>query len=124
MRYSLGMKVGAISLVAFASIAMLSMQMSGLHLHAGKQSTDTAVHGAHIHDADPDGDDHSADIDVSVIDFGTVWSKVMPFLVAILPAALTVIWVFHSLWPPVVALIPPRRQSRWRPPLRAPPLSP
>jgi hypothetical protein len=117
------MKFVSLSIVAFAGFAMLSMQMSGLHLHAGDHGDDAALHGAHVHDVDPSGHDHTADVDVPLIDFGIVWSKIMPVLMAILPTALAIVWVLHTLWPPSTTLIPLRRRSRWRPPLRAPPLS-
>ncbi len=113
-----------LSIIALACTAMLSMQMSGLHLHAGGPSGDVGVHGAHLHDVDPDGHDHSADVDVSLIDFGIVWAKFMPALLAVFVTLPAIVWVLHALWPPPTALIPLRRRLRWRPPLRAPPLSP
>ena len=118
------MRLAPLSIVAFAGVAMLLMQFSGLHLHAGDHVDDAALHGAHVHDVGPDGHDHTADVDVSLIDYGIVWSKIMPVLMAILPTALAIVWVLHTLWPPPIPLIPLRRRSRWRPPLRAPPLSP
>jgi len=118
------MRLVPLSIIAFACVAMLLMQISGLHLHAGDHSNDASLHGAHVHDIAPDGHDHTADVDVSLIDFGIVWSKIMPVLMAILPTALAIVWVLHTLWPPPIPLIPLRRRSRWRPPLRAPPLSP
>ena len=118
------MRLAPLSIVAFAGVAMLLMQMSGLHLHAGDHVDDAALHGAHVHDVAPDGHDHSADVDVSLIDFGIVWSKIIPVLLAILPTALAIVWILHTLWPPPILLMPLRRRSRWRPPLRAPPLSP
>lgn len=124
MRYSPTMRDWSPYLVAFAGIALVSFQMSGLHMHAGTQSDDATIHGAHIHSADPDGHDHSADIDVFLLDLGIVWSKLMPFLVALSPTALAIIWIFHSLRPTAVKTFPLRRRSHWRPPLRAPPLSP
>ena len=117
------MRLAPLSIVAFAGVAMLLMQMSGLHLHAGDHGDDAALHGAHVHDVGSDGHDHTADVDVSLIDFGIVWSKIMPVLMVILPTALAIVWVLHTLWPPPTTLIPLRRRSRWRPPLRAPPLT-
>ena len=117
------MRLVPLCIIAFVGVAMLSMQMSGLHLHAGDHHNDAALHGVHVHDVDPDGHDHSADVDVSVIDFGIVWSKIMPVLLSIFPVTLAIVWVLHTLWPPTTLLIPLRRRSRWRPPLRAPPLT-
>ena len=118
------MRFAPLSIVAFAGVAMLLMQMSGLHLHAGDHGDDAALHGAHVHDVEPGGHDHGADVDVSLIDFGIVWSKLMPVLMAILPTVLAVTWILHTLRPPPAPLMSLRRRSRWRPPLRAPPLSP
>jgi hypothetical protein len=111
-------------IIAFAGVAMLAMQMSGLHLHAGDQGDDAALHGAHVHDVDSDGHDHSADVDVSLTDFGIVWTKVLSVLLAVFIALPAVVWILHTLWPPPALLTSLRRRSRWRPPLRAPPLTP
>ena len=118
------MRLAPLSIIAFAGVAMLLMQISGLHLHAADHDDGAVLHGAHAHDVGPDGHDYSADVDVSLIDFGIVWSKIMPVLLAILPTVLAIVWVLHALWPPPTTLSPLRRRSRWRPPLRAPPLSP
>ena len=85
------MRLVPLSIIAFACVAMLLMQISGLHLHAGDHSNDASLHGAHVHDIAPDGHDHTADVDVSLIDFGIVWSKIMPILMAILPTALAIV---------------------------------
>jgi len=111
-------------IVAFAGLALLLMQMSGLHLHAGGRGDAVHVHGAHVHGVEPAGHDHRANVDVSVIDFGIAWSKIMPVLLAILPTVLAIVWALHAPWPPPTLLMPSRRRSRWRPPLRAPPVSP
>ncbi|HNP35401.1 MAG TPA: hypothetical protein PKK10_06075 [Woeseiaceae bacterium] len=118
------MKFASLPIVVLAVVALLLMQFSGLHLHAGDLGDGAALHGTHVHDVGSDGHDHTADVDVSLIDFGIVWSKIMPVLMAILPVALAIVWVLHTLWPPPTTLIPLRRRSRWRPPLRAPPLTP
>lgn len=118
------MKFGSLSLAALASVAMLCMQMSGLHLHAGTSSNDAGLHAAHMHDVDPDEHDHSADIDVSLIDLGFVWSKILPVLLAVLPTILAIVWILHVLWPSPILVPFQRWRLRWRPPLRAPPLSP
>jgi hypothetical protein len=81
------------------------------------------LHAEHVHDADPDGHDHSADVDVSIFELGTLWAK-LAFLLPALGMFLLVppirCWILrHSAEPS-----PARRsQSRWRPPLRAPPLA-
>jgi hypothetical protein len=124
MRYSPVVKLRSLSLVLLAGVALLSMQMAGIHLHAGEPSGDVGAHGAHMHNVETDGHDHSNAVDVTVVDLGTVWSKLMPVLLTAFPTILAIVWLLHTLWPPPIALIPLRRRSRWRPPLRAPPLSP
>lgn len=130
MRYSPLVKFRPLFLLVLAGVAMLSMQMTGLHLHAGEPASNTGLHGlhglhgSHVHDVDSDGHDHSADVDVSLIDFGIVWSKIMPVLLAVFVTLPAIVWIVHTLWPPPAPLMALRRRSRWRPPLRAPPLSP
>ena len=118
------MRFVPLSIIAFAGATMLSMQMSGLHLHAGDHGNDAALHGAHVHDVESGGHDHSADVDVSLTDFGIVWTKVMPVLLGVFVTLPAVAWILQSLWLPPAPLMSLRRRSRWRPPLRAPPLSP
>ena len=118
------MRFAPLTIVALAGVAMLLMQLSGMHLHAGDHDNDAALHGTHVHDVDPARHDHSADVDVSIIAFGIVWAKVMPVLLAVFVTSLAVVWLVHILWPPPVRLMSLRRRSRWRPPLRAPPLTP
>lgn len=124
MRYSPPVKFRPLFLLVLAGVAMLSMQMTGLHLHASEPGSNTGLHGSHVHDVDSDGHDHRADVDVSLIDFGIVWSKIMPVLLAVFVTLPAIVWILHALWPPPAPLMPLRRRSRWRPPLRAPPLSP
>lgn len=118
------MRLTPISIVAFAGIAMISLQMSGLHVHASAHQDASSLHGAHVHDLDSDGHDHSADVDVSVLDPGIVWSKLMPALMLAIAIILPVVWTRQTVWPPPLRMLSLRRRARWRPPLRAPPLSP
>ena len=103
---------------------MLCLQMSGLHVHANAHDEASGLHGAHLHDLDSDGHDHSADVDVSLLDLGIVWSKLMPVLLLAIAIILPVVWTLQTIWPPPLRMPSLRRRSRWRPPLRAPPLSP
>ena len=73
------------------------------------------------HSVDPDDHDHSADLDVTIIELGMLWAKLLPALLCaglLLPVPLLLRWAgcgsYHSL-------LPPGNTSRWRPPLRAPP---
>ena len=102
--------------------ALLALQTVGLHLHANPHTDGMQMHAEHIHSVDPDGHDHSADLDVTIIELGMLWAKLLPALLCaglLLPVPLLLRWAgcgwYHSL-------LPPGNTSRWRPPLRAPPL--
>lgn len=103
---------------------MLFLQMSGLHVHADAHDEASGLHGTHVHDLDSDGHDHSADVDVSVLDLGIVWSKLMPVLLLTTAVILAIAWTRQTVWPPPIRVPSLRQRSGWRPPLRAPPLSP
>jgi hypothetical protein len=109
--------------IAIMCLSLLTMQMSGLHLHANADSQSGALHGAHFHEADIDGHghDHEVEIDVSPFETGTTWSKLIPFLVSLVFVLLTTVSTSKTVWPPSVERLPIRHRSRWRPPLRAPP---
>ena len=117
-------KFRSLLLVALASVAMLSMQVAGSHLHAGEPGGDAGVHGTHLHDVNADGNDHNTAVDVTLIDLRIVWSKLMAVLVAVFPTILAIVWILHTRWPSPVRILPLRSRIRWRPPPRAPPLSP
>lgn len=118
------MRLAPLSIIVFIGIAMISLQMSGLHMHANAQDGASGLHGKHVHDLDSDGHDHSADTDVSVLDPGIVWSKLMPVLLLAILVILAVVWTRQMVWPRPARVLPLHRPPRWRPPLRAPPLSP
>lgn len=124
LRYSLPMRIVPLAIIAVVGIAMFSLQISGLHMHVSVQGDASGLHGAHVHQLDTDGHDHGGDLDVSVLDPGTVWSKIMPVLLLAYSILLAVVWTRQWFWPPPQHIFSPRRRSRWRPPLRAPPLSP
>ncbi|MFV1998698.1 MAG: hypothetical protein ACC641_11915, partial [Acidiferrobacterales bacterium] len=54
-------------LIAIICLSLLAMQMSGLHLHVGADNESAALHGSHVHDADPGehGHSHDAETDIS-----------------------------------------------------------
>jgi hypothetical protein len=110
-------------LIAIMCLSLLTMQMSGLHLHVSIDSQIGALHGTHLHDADPEwrGHDHDAEIDVSSFEPGFTFSKLIPILIALIFALLPVIRTSTTVWPSLVERFPTRHRSRWRPPLRAPP---
>jgi hypothetical protein len=104
--------------------ALLSMQLSGLHMHVNPQGDSGDLHVSHVHDAEPDGHSHNADVDVSVFELGTTWSKILTFLLPIVVMLFGIVWVLQTVWSPPRVQLSLQRRSRWRPPLRAPPLSP
>lgn len=111
---------GPILLVSM--LALLVVQSAGLHLHASTHTEGVQLHAEHVHDADPDGHDHSADVDVSIFELGTLWAELaflLPQLGLALLAPVRRGWLSRSPEDPAPAC---RSQLRWRPPLRAPPL--
>jgi hypothetical protein len=90
-------------------LSLLTMQVSGQHLHVNAEGQGGALHGLHLHHAHMDGHghDYDAEIDVSLFDKGsTTWTKLAPFLVGLVVVLLVIIRT---------------GTTRWRPPLRAPP---
>jgi hypothetical protein len=110
-------------LIAIMCLSLLTMQMSGLHLHVSLDTQSGALHGAHLHDAasGEHGHDHDAEIDVSSFESGITWSKLIPILVALIFALLPIIRTSTTVRPPLIERFPTRHRSRWQPPLRAPP---
>ncbi len=101
---------------------LLVLQTAGLHLHANTQTDGVNLHAEHVHSLDPDGHDHSADVDVSIIELGTLWAKLSPMILAVgflLLAPLVVILRIRYRTDSSSSPVP---SQRWRPPLRAPPL--
>lgn len=110
-------------LIAIMCLSLLTMQMSGLHMHVSIDSQGGAHHGTHLHDAGIDGHglDHDVEVDVSTFETGTTWSKLIPLLVSLVFVLLATVLASMTVWPALVERLPTRHQSRWRPPLRAPP---
>ena len=117
------MRTAPALLIAIMCLSLLTMQMSGLHLHMSVDSQSGALHGTHLHDADPDGHghDHGAEIDVSPFEQGVTWSKLIPILFALIFVLLTIRRTSTTVRPPLVERLSTRPRFRWRPPLRAPP---
>jgi hypothetical protein len=110
-----------IAIVLAASI--LSLQLSGLHLHVNSDGDgDGGLHGTHVHDADHDGHGHEADTDVSLIKLFSGWVKLLFILAPFVCVMLAVMRLDKPKWAPITRRILSRGQSRWRPPLRAPPI--
>ena len=117
------MRTAPLLLIAIMCLGLLTLQMSGLHLHVSADSQGSALHGTHLHDADLDGHghDHDADVDISPFEPGTESSKPVPFLIIFVFALLAIIWASETVYPLLVERLTAPCRSRWRPPLRAPP---
>jgi len=129
------MKILSNSMVTLACLCLLVMQLSGMHFHVDENGKDAGVHAAHHHQVDPEHHqdhhplssvhDHKPEIDISSTELlGLIWTKLIP---AIMACVLATIIVSIGLHQPILALLRAptrvRRRSRWRPPLRAPPIS-
>jgi hypothetical protein len=52
-------------------------------MHVGSTGDPIDTHGLHLHESDPDGQDHSADSGVSIVEQVTAnWVKLLPLLFA------------------------------------------
>ena len=111
------------AIVVLCATALLAMQAAGLHLHANPDTDGVQMHAEHVHSLDPDGHDHSADVDVTIVELGMVWAKLVPLPLATglyLPAPFLLRWRSDV---PRHSPAPSGNANRWRPPLRAPPLT-
>ena len=119
--------------------SLLAIQLSGMHFHVsrfGQEAGVRVVHQhqvvsiKHSHDAQPDHHtvngihDHVVEVDVTSPDqVSTTWVKLIPVMIACVVAA---IFSALSQTPGLTPLRSPagvRRRERWRPQLRAPPVS-
>ncbi len=115
------MQRAAICILVLVFTGLFSAQAVGLHLHANVDGG--GLHGWHLHHADPDGHDHSGDIDVSLLELSTTWLKIFTFLIPFVVPLLAPVWRARGVSSPPLPVLSTRRRSRWRPPLRAPPLT-
>ncbi|ANO52531.1 hypothetical protein [Woeseia oceani] len=118
----------AAALVLIACTAFLALQFSGLHLHLHAANAAHSAEGnvAHLRVAMTDFDAHEseADVDVSLFELGSTAQKSMPFIVALVAAVLLLLWTYKVSWPIPVNSFRFMCRPRWRPLLRAPPLTP
>ena len=121
------MRTAPALLIAFMCLSLLTLQMSGLHLHMSTDGQGGALHGMHLHDADPGGHghghghDHDADVNISPFELAATWPNPVTLLVTFLVTLLVSIWASETVWHPFADRLFARSRSRWRPPLRAPP---
>ncbi len=111
------------SIIALSFVCLLAMQMSGLHLHVDSIGQDAGLHGSHLHNVSLHDHDHSADTDVSLLELATAWSKFIPLIFACVIALFAASWMSQLFWSPPVQASKTHHRIRWRPLLRAPPIS-
>tara|TARA_R110001599_G_scaffold342884_1_gene565049 strand:- start:6490 stop:6888 length:399 start_codon:yes stop_codon:yes gene_type:complete len=120
--YIPAMQISIRSLALFACLCLLALQMSGLHLHIETDNDSANLHGTHLHQAENHGQDHSADIDVSLVEELRInWTQLIPLILACAILLIAKGWLQQRLWLPLVQFVKLCRRSHWRPPLRAPP---
>jgi hypothetical protein len=120
-------------IAAVACLYLLIIQVSGLHLHVDEDGHDAGIHAAHLHQVVSEdhvyhqhGDlhDHSAEVDVSLLEqLSASWSKLIPLLIACVISVYLGLRLQQSLQTPSRQLGKIRHREHWRPPLRAPPIS-
>ncbi|MEE4144241.1 MAG: hypothetical protein V2I26_05525 [Halieaceae bacterium] len=117
------MKRIATPILLVAYLCLISMQMSGSHLHVDAGGEHVGLHSTHLHGTAVHGHDHSAERDVPLLEeLGLTWSKLLPLILACVALLISEYWLRTHYWPLPAEFPKPRRRSRWRPPLRAPPL--
>ena len=127
------MRLGRISIVAFAMFAWLAMHAVGLHMHIGPDTQQSGLHGAHIHgsiasashhphaDSGDHHHDHTEETDVAISDIGTLVKELGTAIALAIFVLLPTVWVQTGIRPPYLRRILCRQRIRWRPLLRAPP---
>ena len=129
------MRLGRISIVAFAMFAWLAIHAVGLHMHIGPDAQQSGLHGAHIHGSivgashhphANGGDhhhDHAEDTDVAVSDIGALVKELSAAIALTIFVLLPTVWLQKGIRPPYLKRILCRQRIRWRPLLRAPPVA-
>lgn len=113
-------------MTATACICLLAMQMGGLHLHVDADGHDAGMHGTHLHQPAPSDHDHShsAETDVSLLEeIGFSLSKLVPLILTCVIVLALIGWIQLKFRFPLKQTSNVRHRHRWRPPLRAPPIS-
>jgi hypothetical protein len=111
----------ALPLVLLACLGLVGAQLSGLHMHVDDHGYSGAPHAAHSHAGGDDPHDHEHETDVKAVDFGTIASKHLVFLIAVALAIVMLVDAVRRLAPTHVPMLAAGRRLRWRPPLRGPP---
>ena len=111
----------ALPLVLLVCLSLLGAQLSGLHMHVDHDGYSGGPHAAHSHDSGADPHDHEHETDVTAVELGTIGSKHVLFLIAVVLSIVMSFNICRRLTPCHVPAFAPGRRLRWRPPLRAPP---
>ncbi len=98
------------------------LQFSGLHRHVSSKTNSQELHGSHAPGFDRDHHEHAASVDVALFELSNIVRNVLPLL-AIIVALF--VFVRSTLDRPIHrgSTLATHSRSRWRPPLRAPPVS-
>jgi hypothetical protein len=113
------------SLLALTCLSLFGAQLSGLHMHVDDHGYAGAPHAAHSHHhGGGDRHDHEHETDVTAIDLGTIATKQIFLPAALALAVVMILSLCQRVVPQPLMLAMPCGRVRWRPPLRAPPLSP
>jgi hypothetical protein len=123
------MRKFSFSMAAFACFCLLTMQVSGLHLHVGASGSEPGLHGTHAHQVvtsdhgHEHGHGHSAEVDIQLLEQLSIsWSKLIPLISQVI-FFLAVLGLVRLLWSPPIKSGNASRRLHWRPQLRAPPTS-
>ena len=128
------MQIASNFVVAIFCLCLLSTQMSGMHFHIDEDGQGAGIHTSHQHQIQPATDhhhneadyvhNHSVEVDVSLPEqLSATWTKLLPVLIACIIAAILGLRLHQPVLIPCISLTRVLRRERWRPPLRAPPIS-
>lgn len=113
---------GCISLILVTCTCLIVLQTVGVHMHVSSINEQTGVH-ALPHSGALDHC-HSADRDVPLLEkLGLGGFKLLPLIISVFGLGATAFWRRVQSYSPVSHSAKRGRRSRWRPPLRAPPLA-
>ncbi len=134
------MRQPSFSIMLAAGISLVALQLSGLHMHVDAHGYAGTPQGTHVHGQGVEdhravthlagaddrhehtgGQDHEGDKDMSVVELNTGVSKLLVFLVWLGLGLFTVLRPATQILPIAAVPQPVVRNTRWRPPLRAPP---
>lgn len=112
-------------ILALAFVSFLTITLSGFHLHADVGGHDVAESHAHdLHQViDHDLDHDSEHVDITVSETARGFAQVDSAAPVDMTPEIAAPSVVDVRWSKVTHDIVPRRYSRLRPPLRAPPIS-